>query len=150
MGPGHTVTAIYEVVPASVEGGTSASIDKLKYQEQNVKASAKNDPDLMTIKLRYKKPDENVSSLFQLATRDNDKSLHDASENFRFASAVASFGMVLRNSAHKGAANYDNIEELARGAMGDDKEGYRHEFLTLIELSRSMDDRKSGGLSAEN
>ena len=54
------------------------------------------------------------------------------------------------NSAHKGASNYDNVEELARGAMGDDKEAYRKEFLTLIELSRSMDERKSGGLSAEN
>ncbi len=150
MGPGHTVTALYEVVPANTEGETTASIDKLKYQEQQIKASAKSDPDLMTIKLRYKKPDEDQSSLFQLATRDSDKSLHNASENFRFASAVASFGMVLRNSVHKGASNYDNVEELARGAMGDDKEGYRKEFLTLIELSRSMDERKSGGLSAEN
>ena len=150
MGPGHTVTAIYEVVPAGSESTASASIDPLKYQEQHVKASAKNDPDLMTIKLRYKKPDEQKSSLFQLATRDNDKSLDDASENFRFASAVASFGMVLRNSAHKGAANYDNVEELARGAIGLDKEGYRKEFLTLIELSRSMDERGNGELSAEN
>jgi len=149
MGPGHTVTALYEVVPANAEGAASASIDKLNYQEQNITAAAKNDPDLMTIKLRYKKPDGNKSSLFQLATHDTDKSLHHASENFRFASAVASFGMVLRNSDHKGASNYDNIEELARGAVGDDKEGYRKEFLTLIELSRSMDERDSG-LRAEH
>lgn len=149
MGPGHTVTAIYEVVPAGAESESTASIDQLKYQEQNIKASAKSNPDLMTIKLRYKQPDENKSSLFQLATRDNDKSLHDASENFRFASAVASFGMVLRNSAYKGSANYDNVEELARGAMGADKEGYRKEFLTLIELSRAIDERDSG-LRAEH
>ena len=149
MGPGHTVTALYEIIPAHAEDGQSTSIDPLKYQESNVTASAKNDPDMMTIKLRYKEPDADKSKLFQLATRDADKSLNDASENFRFSSAVASFGMMLRDSKYKGDANYDNITELAQGALGDDKQGYRKEFLTLIELCKSFDERGSG-LQAEH
>ncbi len=149
MGPGHTVTALYEIVPADSESEYSTSVDPLKYQEQSVKTSAKSDPDLMTIKLRYKAPDTKKSVLFQQATRDEGKQLADASENFRFASSVASFAMVLRDSKYKGAANYANIEELARGAIGADKEGYRKEFLTLIEMAGSFDERGEG-LRAEH
>lgn len=141
MGPGHTVTALYEIIPVDAEGGSAASIDDLKYQDRTVKSSAQNDEDMMTIKLRYKKPDGNTSKLFKLTTADTGKSLADASDNFRFSSAVASFGMLLRDSKYKGAANYANVEELARGAIGTDKEGYRKEFLTLIELTNSFDDR---------
>ncbi len=139
MGVGHTVTALYELIPAG-DGGTDpiAAVDNLKYQDRTIKISAANDPDLMTIKLRYKAPDGNTSQLFELTTRDDGKSLQQSSDNFRFSAAVAGYGMLLRSSKYKGNNSFTEVAELARGAMGQDKEGYRNEFLTLVEVCGSL------------
>jgi len=139
MGAGHTVTALYEVVPAVSEGSmTTGSVDPLKYQDRNVKSSAGNDPDLMTIKIRYKDPESETSKLFDLTARDNGLKLEDASDNFKFSAAVAGFGMLLRNSSYKGGATYDSMEELAIQSKGKDEKGYRDEFIRLIDLARSF------------
>ncbi len=138
MGAGHTVTALYEVIPADSKESMTTSIDKLKYQDRNLKASANDDLDLMTIKIRYKKPDSDTSIPFELIAKDNGSTLEEASENFKFSAAVAGFGMLLRDSKYKGSATFDQIEELAIQAKGKDKYGYRDEFITLIDLARSF------------
>ena len=147
MGVGHTVTALYEIVPASLETQQEVSVAKLKYQERKIKPSAATDQDVMTIKLRYKEPDEESSKLFELTTQDRGMSWKSSSENFRFSASVAGFGMLLRNSKYKGNNSYEAVAEMARNAIGKDKEGYRNEFLTLVEVCQSL--AMAEGLSSE-
>lgn len=148
MGVGHNVTALYEIVPASESIQQSASVGKLKYQEQNIKASAANDPNIFFLKLRYKEPEGEESKLFEVAAGDNGQSLDSSSEDFRFSAAVAEFGLLLRESKYKGTSSFGAVAELARGAMGEDKEGYRNEFLTLVEVCESLTTAED--TSAEN
>lgn len=140
MGAGHTVTALYEIIPANGNSQASASVDPLKYQDRTVKSSAQDTPDLMTVKLRYKEPESSTSKLFQLTTHDDGKGLSASSNNFRFSAGVAGFGMLLRDSKYIGGATYDSVAELVRGALGSDREGYRKELLSLIELSKTLDE----------
>lgn len=141
LGAGHTVTAIYEIIPTNSENTSAGKVDPLKYQDRSVKRWAKVDPDWMTIKLRYKQPNEDVSKLLEITAKDNGIPLQSTSNNFRFSAAVASFAMTLRDSNFKGNANYDNVLELAQGAIGDDKNGYRKEFLDLIKKAKQADTR---------
>ncbi|MEE9369478.1 MAG: YfbK domain-containing protein [Pontiella sp.] len=93
----------------------------------------------MTVKLRYKQPDGDTSKLI---TRTVDEAaLHDIkpSENLQFASAVAEFGLLLRNSEHKGNATYSNVLQRAKGSKGSDTEGYRAEFIRLVEKAKLLD-----------
>lgn len=138
MGAGHTVTAMYEIIPAGSDETMTSSVDPLKYQDRDMKSGANNDPDMMTIKLRYKKPDSDTSIPLEVTARDSGKKLEDASENFKFSAAVAGFGLLLRDSKYKGGATYDNIEELAIKGKGEDRKGYRAEFISLIDLARSF------------
>ena len=140
LGAGHTVTALYEIIPAGSDETMSSNVDELKYQDRNIKPAASIDPDLMTIKLRYKAPEGDVSKLMELTARDYGKILKNTSDNFRFSAAVAGFGMLLRDSNYKGNATYNNIEALAQGAKGPDLNGYRNEFLRLIELAKAFSD----------
>jgi len=139
LGAGHTVTAIYEIIPANSEETSASKVDALKYQNRSVKRWAKIDADWMTIKLRYKKPNESVSKLLEVTAKDNGLSLQATSNNFRFSAAVASFAMTLRDSKFKGNVTYDNISELAQGALGEDEHGYRKEFLDLIQKAKRAD-----------
>ena len=129
LGAGHSVTALYEIIPA---GSSEAvpGIDPLKYQQAQATAAAGTD-ELMTVKLRYKRPDGDKSTLLAHAVRDSSTPLARTSADFRFATAVAEFGMLLRNSPHKGTASYESVLERAKGALGGDHEGYRKEFLLL-------------------
>ncbi len=139
IGAGHTVTALYEIIPAGsdeVVGG----VDPLKYQQATaVTPSAAATDEMLTIKFRYKKPKEDTSILITRTLAD-DKGAGTGitSDDFRFASAVASFGMLLRNSEFKGDASYDKVLELARGAKGKDDEGYRAEFIRLVEAAKLL------------
>ena len=103
--------------------------------------------DLMTLKLRYKAPESDVSELIELTTRDQGTQLSETSDNFRFSAAVAEFAMLLRNSRYKGNTTYAGVEELARSAKGDDLNGYRNEFLRVVELGKtfSKDDEMTAG-----
>lgn len=148
LGAGHTVTALYEIVPAGSDETMTSSVDELKYQDRNVKTTASADPDLMNIKLRYKAPDADVSKLLELTARDHGTKLDKTSDNFRFSAAVAGFAMLLRNSKYKGNTTYESVEELAQSAKGVDVHGYRNEFLSLIELSKVL--AREDGMTTEH
>jgi Ca-activated chloride channel homolog len=134
LGSGHTVTALYEVIPAGIKDSFLTNADRLKYQknvtERTSKSSYSNE--LMTVKFRYKKPDEDKSKLIEHAVIDKQIPLTGTSDNFRFAAAVAEFGMLLRNSTFKANASFDNAAALAKNAQGGDEEGYRAEFIRML------------------
>jgi Ca-activated chloride channel homolog len=137
LGSGHTVTAVYEVIPVGIKDEFSQTVDPLKYQKRK-KDYVVNAPDeLMTIKFRYKKPDGDVSKLIVhpvIAEQVEENS----SNNLQFVSAVAEFGMLLRNSSFKQQASFDQAYALAKNALGDDKEGYRKEFLQLLQQAGKL------------
>jgi len=129
IGAGHSVTALYELVPPGADALTS-SVDPLKYQAAHVTTSS---PEMLTLKLRYKEPESETSKLLTYTVSDSKADVTAASNNLRFASAVAEFGMLLRNSKHKGDATYDEARQLAQKSLGRDYEGYRRDFLTMID-----------------
>jgi len=131
LGAGHTVTALYEVVLK----GTAPSVDPLRYQEnKQVKTNNTFTDELLTVKFRYKKPDGVKSKLIVQHLKDNSVELNNASDNFKWSSAVAEFGMLLRDSKHKSQANYAQVLSLAKGSKGNDSNGYRAEFIRLVEM----------------
>lgn len=139
MGSGHTVTALYEIVPVGVESAYLKNIDELKYQTENGLSAAAESNEVLTVKLRYKSPDENKSKLTEKVITDQQTSFDKTSENFRFAVAVAGFGLILRQSEFKGMANYEQVIDLAKNAKGSDEEGYRAEFIKLIKTAKMLD-----------
>ncbi|MCC3509674.1 MAG: VWA domain-containing protein [Microcoleus sp. PH2017_17_BER_D_A] len=139
LGAGHSVTAIYEIIPVGVASDVKLpEVDPLKYQPNPATASTSQTDELMQVKLRYKNPNETVSQLITQSVIDKPVKLENASANFRFAAAVAAFGMVLRDSEYKGAANFDQVLKLASQAKGEDKEGYRAEFIRLVENCKTL------------
>jgi len=138
MGSGHSVTAIYELVPAgSREEGPS--IDPLKYQADREVFKDGASKEFLTIKLRYKKPDGDKSILMEIPFKSEVIPFKKSSANLRFSAAVASFGMLLRDSEHKGTSSLENVIEMALTAKGDDEEGYRGEFIRLVKTVRDME-----------
>jgi Ca-activated chloride channel family protein len=137
IGAGHTVTALYEVVPAG-KSISQPGVDPLKYQQPGALRDAANSGELLTLKLRYKDPDGETSKLMTLPVKDDGAFFINASEDFKFASAVAAFGMLLRDSPHKGAADWDYVLAWAEKSLGPDTEGYRAEFLELIKRAKSL------------
>jgi Ca-activated chloride channel family protein len=137
LGAGHSVTALYEIVPAGMAVDAPA-VDALKYQRAPETPRA-NSNELMTVKLRYKDPDGGASRLLTVPVRNH---MADPSARVGFAASVAAFGMLLRNSEHKGSASWRDTAELARRHRGEDADGYRAEFVRLVELA--------GSLSAQN
>lgn len=135
LGSGHTVTALYEVIPAGVTNTFKESVDSLKYWLPNpqLPTVSRISNEVMTIKLRYKKPDGNVSRLLEHAVKNRKLLLASTSDNFRFAASVAEFGMLLRNSEFKQSSSFDNAWLLAKEALGKDEEGYRSEYLKLLK-----------------
>lgn len=129
MGAGHTVTALYEIVPVGAES-TPSAVDPLKYQD-TTPASEKFGNELLTVKLRYKDPQGNKSKLLEQPVQNSMS--EKTSDDFRFAAAVASFGMLLRTSEFKGSTTIDSILNLAKSAKGTDEEGYRAEFIQLVK-----------------
>jgi Ca-activated chloride channel homolog len=115
LGAGHSVTALYEIVPAGDARGTVA-----------------------TVKLRYKAPNADTSQLIAAHANDDGKSALEASADMQFAAAVAEFGMLLRNSPHKGTSSYAEVARLARVSRGADLDGTREEFLRLTESARAL------------
>ncbi|MDL2247448.1 DUF3520 domain-containing protein, partial [Bacteroides sp. OttesenSCG-928-J23] len=138
MGAGHTVTAFYEVIPTGIESNWVGKIDELKYQKKEPKKEITNtgSKELLTIKLRYKDPNGAASKKMELPVMDNKG--NNASADFRFAAAVAMFGQLLRNSDYKGDATHDKVITLAKSALGDDEQGYRREFVRLVQTVAGM------------
>ena len=137
IGAGHTVTALYEIVPAGTPLEVSG-VDPLKYQKPSGLTGDASSGELLNVKLRYKLPDGDKSTLVELPVTDDGTKLSAATSDFHFAAAVAVFGMVLRDSKHGGAASFDLAAELAAGGKGRDEHGYRAEFIGLVAKARSV------------
>jgi Ca-activated chloride channel family protein len=118
MGAGHTVTALYEVVPAA-------------------SSNESNPGDLLTVRVRYKEAAGDAGKLIEQAVRDGGRKFEDAPADFRFAAAVAAFGMILRGSPYKAGATLGTVEDWAASARGADREGYRAEFLDLVRRAKA-------------
>lgn len=137
MGAGHTVTAFYEIVPAGIKSDFIGKVDDLKYQKTKpVSVVANGSKELLTVKLRYKAPDGNISKKIEQSLIDDKK--EKVSSDFRFASAVAMFGQLLRDSDFKGNATYDKVISLAKTSLDNDEKGYRREFIRLVETAKGL------------
>lgn len=132
LGSGHTVTALYEIIPVGVES-EFLKVDELKYQTNKIDPQAYKSKELMTIKLRYKQPDKDVSKLIVHPLVDSNTALSKTSDNFRWSASVAAFGMLLRESEYVKDFTYDQVVQLAEGSKGKDKEGYRIEFINMVK-----------------
>jgi Ca-activated chloride channel family protein len=139
LGSGHTVTALYEIIPAGVKSDFLEKVDPLKYQSNVVPLSKSSHSDeMMTVKFRYKAPDGDVSKLIEHPVLDEQIPVAKTSDNFRFAASVAEFGMLLRNSEFKSNASFSNVLALAKKAKGNDEEGYRSEFIRLVQSAEPL------------
>jgi Ca-activated chloride channel family protein len=143
MGEGHTVTALYELIPQGVQV-PGVPVDPLVYQDEPDTSRASRSGELMTVKVRYKNPDEHESRLLSVAVGGGDGRMM---ENIGFAAAVAQFGMLLRGSAHAGQASWTSARDLATGHQGGDRDGYRAEFIRLIDLAAALQSQAAGGAS---
>ncbi|MEY4927036.1 MAG: hypothetical protein RI894_1472, partial [Bacteroidota bacterium] len=139
MGSGHTVTAIYEIIPQGLNSDYLKAIDSLKYQTTSLKPTSATATELATVKIRYKKPNSTTSQKMEHLVKTAAVPFDKASENFRFAMAVAEFGLLLRQSEYKGAATYSQARELATRAIGTDSEGYRKELIELVDIAEKLD-----------
>lgn len=129
IGIGHSVTALYEVIPV----GVKSNIDPLKYQKQPEIRKINTNPELLTVKLRYKPVSASQSQKLEIAVTDKNIPLSKTSDNFRFSAAVAGFGMLLTHSPYIGEYNFGDIRKLAGNAVGMDPEGYRKEFIRMVQ-----------------
>ena len=137
IGAGTSVTALYEVVPIG-QKVENPGVDALKYSDQ-VASSSNNSNELLTVKLRYKDPNETESKLLSIGLIDKQMAFEAASDNLQFATAVAGFGLLLRDSRYKGAADYNNILQTVERAGGNDLKGYRAELVELIGKAKKLD-----------
>jgi Ca-activated chloride channel family protein len=137
IGAGHAVTALFDVIPRGVPI-PAASVDELKYQKPSRPNSAAGSRELLTIKLRYKEPDGKQSRLLEVPFLDTRKSFSQADQDFRFAASVAAFGMILRESPYKGNSRVEEVLEIARESLDGNEDGYKAEFIQLVEKARSI------------
>lgn len=137
LGSGHTVTALYEIIPSGVEDQFTGSIDPLKYQKAP-KSEKTFGSEMMNVKLRYKEPDGERSKLLTRTIKHDVSGFEATSNNFRYSASTAAFGMLLRDSEFKGTANYESVIEWATASRGADREGYRAEMIGLIEASKLL------------
>ncbi len=137
IGAGHTVTALYELLP--VGSARVPGVDPLKYQQ--ISRPLDNANELLTVKVRYKPVDSDKSLLLTTAVTDNDTALLSTSVDFRFAATVAGFGMLLRHSDQISGLNYPKLLTMARNSRGTDEQGYRAEFIHLLERSELLHDK---------
>ena len=147
IGAGHSVTALYEIELVGNGGEGSAGAEPLKYQPPQPKPAreaalvdGETSRELLTVKLRWKKPDGDASTLDEVPLVDRGGAFEQASADLRFAGAVAAFGMVLRNSEYKGEVTLPLVAKIAAGALGPDRGGYRAEFLDLVRKAETLRD----------
>jgi Ca-activated chloride channel family protein len=138
LGAGHTVTALYEIIPYGSEEEVPV-VGDLRYQVVKIDPKAYRSKEILTVKLRYKKPAGETSQLIEMPLNDKNIAIAKASETFKFSAAVAEFGMLLRDSEFKGHSSYDDVLELAKQGKGSDTFGYRTEFIKLVEMCQLLD-----------
>ena len=137
IGAGHTVTALYELTPAGADGGRIAP---LRYRGEGAEPSTAFDGELAYLKIRYKLPGAESSTLITrpVTAADAFESVDAAPRDMRFAAAVAAFGELVRGGRHTGEYGYEDVASLAQGARGEDPFGYRNEFVRLVRLAQSI------------
>ena len=138
IGAGHSVTALYEIVPVGagddvLEDVSSFVNDKLKYIDTKLSTEAMKSNEVVTVHVRYKEPDGDTSKLITTVVVDEPVAVDASSDDLRFSAAVAMYAMILRESVHTGDIQLDNVHDLAKGAMGDDPHMYRAEFIRQVE-----------------
>lgn len=138
MGVGHTVTALYEIIPTGVKDNFTGSVDPLKYQKPAENPVHNNSSEVMTVKFRYKQPDGDVSKMESVIVADKPLKATQTSDDFRFAAAVAEYGLLLRDSQYKQNSKFDQLIAMAKSAKGKDDDGYRAEFIRLVESTKNM------------
>jgi Ca-activated chloride channel family protein len=138
IGAGHTVTALYEIVPPGEKLAVPA-VDALRYQQVGQPADATTSGELLTLKLKYKEPDGQESKApLVFPVTDRGLQFGQASQDFKFASAVAGFAMLLRDSQHRGSFTYDAVLEIGQEGRGEDRNGYRGAFLDLVRRAKAI------------
>ena len=152
IGAGHTVTALYEIVPV---GEKVDGIDNLKYSKVTSSASSENETsnkaktnsdELLTLKIRYKKPDADISEKQEFVLKKSEKSFDEASVDFKFASSVALFGMLLRNSEHVKDGDYSTVISTAKRSRGEDNKQYRKDFIEMVQSLKSLNTYRHANL----
>ena len=139
LGAGHSVTALYEIIPVGAKTEVKLpEIDPLRYQYNVGSAEAYENNELMQVKLRYKEPQDSKSQLITQPVVERNVTIEATSDNFRFSAAVAGFGMILKNSQYQGNVNLEQVLQLAQGSQGTDLEGYREEFIRLLNKTQSL------------
>ncbi len=136
IGAGISVTALYEIVPVG-QKVINPGVDELKYSKVQPTNTEFND-ELMTVKLRYKEPKQDNSKLLTIGVLDKNKSVENASSNLKLATAVAQFGLLLRDSRYKAKSNYQSVINLANSSKGSDLKGYRGDFVNLVKKAKNL------------
>jgi Ca-activated chloride channel family protein len=140
LGAGHSVTALYEVIPVGVKSDVNLpDINQLRSQQKSSNFSSSSNNELMLVKLRYKAPNSTTSQMITQPVVDGKVKLEDTSNNFKLAAAVAEFGMILQESEYRGNANFEQVLKLAEQSQGADLQGYRSEFIRLVEKSKNLE-----------
>ncbi|WP_339748884.1 VWA domain-containing protein [uncultured Rubinisphaera sp.] len=137
IGAGHTVTALYELLPVGIESQPDA-VEPSKYQETQELSALADSDELLTVRLRYKDPDGIDSQPLSMPVKKQDTPFEEASTDFQFASAVAAFGMLLRDSRNSGTMTLERVSEIAEKNLGTDRHGYRQEFLQLVQKAKQL------------
>ncbi|MEO9147361.1 MAG: von Willebrand factor type A domain-containing protein [Ginsengibacter sp.] len=138
LGSGHAVTALYEIIPAGVQSSFLKEVDPLKYQNNKKQKASSFGNEMVTIKFRYKAPDSNESKLIVHTVGNEPVLIKNASDNFRFAASVAGFAMLLRDSEYKENTKFSTVLHMATSSLGEDVEGYRKEFITLVKKASEL------------
>ncbi|GMW00315.1 MAG: hypothetical protein AMXMBFR84_14530 [Candidatus Hydrogenedentota bacterium] len=143
IGAGHTVTALYEIVPAGVPMPSTGGVDPLRYSGQPEAVTPppvelKESAEMLFLRLRYKEPEGTTSKLIEVPVTDHGQGYDQSSREFRWAAAVAAFGMELRNSQYKGNTTLSLVQQIAEGANGYDINGRRSEFLSLVVAAKNI------------
>ena len=141
MGAGHSATALYELIPASAALGTEPPLEPLKYQPVSAPTIDPVQRELMTVHVRYQPTQGGESQKIEVPVPDTARPISDISTDFRFSSAVAAFGMVLRESPYRGEARFDRVIEMADHARGEDIGGFRKQFVELVTRAKGIENR---------
>ena len=138
IGAGHSVTALYEIVPVGAPID-APGVDPLKYQRESQQTRAAGSGELLTVKVRFKEPDGETSRLLSRVLSNQSTAM---TANLGFASAVAEFGMLLRESPLRGSASFASLTARARKFVGEDEDGYRAQFIQLAERAATLRERE--------
>jgi Ca-activated chloride channel family protein len=138
IGAGHTVTALYEIVPVGAPAPNQSKVDPLKYQGKAAPSAAAVSGELMTVNVRYKPPQGDVSTKLSVVVKDDTKPIQQASDDYRFGVAVANAALLLRGSGDVKQSSLDTARQLAAGAVGQDVHGDRREFLAMLDEARRL------------